>query len=94
MTNLADKTAHISSAWVLSIFYCCCVHVELFAFPVETFVGADQGYKVGIDAGAHVYPVGPIDAQYDSSPVIVKDKEAQWCYSAQFSPLFNALCDA
>ena len=44
----------------------------LFAIPVATFGRVDRGSEVEVDAGAHVYPNGPICVQSDSNPAIWK----------------------
>ena len=62
----------------------------LFAIPVATFGRVDLGSEVEVN----VYPIGPKGIQSDSNPAIGKAMVPQWCYSAQGSPLLNAVCVA
>ena len=50
-----------SSAYTQSNFLHC--FLVLFAIPVATFGGVDQGSEVEVVAGAHVYPADPRGVQ-------------------------------
>jgi len=51
--------------------------VVLFAIPVATFGRVDRESEVEVDAGAHIYPIGPKGIQSDSNPAIGKAMIAQ-----------------